>query len=427
MQPPPTILKTDTLDTGSTEINSEPSKYSPAQKQMSLERKIVHSKNLSIKVCSLPELRCPLSHLYKAQTAPMMTVTAAHCSKESMPIHPTLTKKTDSIPVVQLLPAGQLKDNTGQLTNFMNRHSMAGINVVRAETQTRQAQQKSLIAGIFMPVENSLHDDSTVICGGGYGVETGNKRVAPVNTSPTTSDRRKPAVTTLIEAIAVTTNDGFINVVMEAVMPTITISSKEIREHNGLFNLNDLHKASGGEQKNQPYKFIRLAQTSELIEEIVKSPDLASLKNEDRRSAALKRVQGCKGGTYVCKELIYAYAMWISPKFHLAVIRAFDKIQTQQANPSETPDNSQQLALPDPNQTITIVTTIEAGKPPRSATYQGKVALVPCDALVELDKQMTRLHRDHMFAQEKIMLDMHEKVITARSTPANTLSLKETA
>jgi len=104
-------------------------------------------------------------------------------------------------------------------------------------------------------------------------------------------------------------------------MNSLNILSKNIRFNDGLYSLNDLHKASGAEDKNRPTKFLRLDQTKELIQEISTCPDMDN---------PVKSIHGV--GTWVCKELVYSYAMWVSAKFHLHVIRAFDKPQ----NLSET-------------------------------------------------------------------------------------------
>ncbi|EFM94696.1 KilA domain-containing protein [Actinobacillus pleuropneumoniae serovar 11 str. 56153] len=80
--------------------------------------------------------------------------------------------------------------------------------------------------------------------------------------------------------------------------------------------MNDLHSISGGQSKHRPSLFIRLDTTQELITEIqqeIKSTDLIFKTTGGR----------CLRGTWACEELALAYATWISPKFHLVVLRAF--------------------------------------------------------------------------------------------------------
>lgn len=95
----------------------------------------------------------------------------------------------------------------------------------------------------------------------------------------------------------------------------ISIRRLEIKmSDDGMYCLNDLHKASGGDKKNQPSNWLASQKTVDLIDEILKTGN-----------QGIKKSAGRYGGTYVCKELVYAYAMWISPKFNLEVIRVFDQ------------------------------------------------------------------------------------------------------
>ena len=118
-------------------------------------------------------------------------------------------------------------------------------------------------------------------------------------------------------------------------MSNLAILNTSIRSHENLFSLNDLHQASGGKSKHQPSFFIRLDTTKDLVAEIEK----------DSETKALKTIRGTQGGTYACEELVIAYAMWISPQFHLVVLRAFLAMHRNQP---------QQLALPEPEKKFTF-------------------------------------------------------------------------
>ena len=93
-------------------------------------------------------------------------------------------------------------------------------------------------------------------------------------------------------------------------MNAISVANVAIRQFDNLYSLNDLHKASGGEKRHQPANWLRSQQTIDLI---------GYLKSEE-----LEPIQKKQGfGTFVCKELVIHYAMWISPSFSLQVIRCF--------------------------------------------------------------------------------------------------------
>lgn len=109
----------------------------------------------------------------------------------------------------------------------------------------------------------------------------------------------------------------------------LTIAGTSVRQIDGLYSLNDLHKASGAEAKHQPGYFMRRDETQALIAEVDNSPDSEGLANS-AKSQSIQIKEGRGGGTYACKELVIAYAAWISPAFHLKVIRVFlDVIQPQ--------------------------------------------------------------------------------------------------
>ena len=97
------------------------------------------------------------------------------------------------------------------------------------------------------------------------------------------------------------------------------------RDQYGRYCLNDLHKASGGDVKNKPSNFLQNDKTQELVAELIDAGNPSSVNIEP--VSAIRG--GPEQGTYVVKQIVYAYAMWISAKFHLKVINTFDAATNQ--------------------------------------------------------------------------------------------------
>ena len=93
-------------------------------------------------------------------------------------------------------------------------------------------------------------------------------------------------------------------------MKAVSVANISIRQFGDLYSLNDLHKASGGQDKHSPRRWLQNKQTADLIAEI-----------EIDGISSIQKKQGL--GTFVSKELVVHYGMWISPAFSLKVIRAF--------------------------------------------------------------------------------------------------------
>lgn len=101
---------------------------------------------------------------------------------------------------------------------------------------------------------------------------------------------------------------------------SITVRTDE----EGRYCLNDIQKAvtvGMNPRTVEVYEYLRRPETIELIAEI-----------ENTGNSKIKAVvshRGRNGGTYVVKELVYSYAMWISPAFHLKVIQTFRRLNEQ--------------------------------------------------------------------------------------------------
>lgn len=90
-------------------------------------------------------------------------------------------------------------------------------------------------------------------------------------------------------------------------------------DKEGRYNLNALHKASGGEKKNNPSYWLSLQGTQELILELEQQ-----LSDTEISVSVVQSIKGgLNQGTFAHELLAVSYAGWISPKFQLMVNQVF--------------------------------------------------------------------------------------------------------
>lgn len=125
----------------------------------------------------------------------------------------------------------------------------------------------------------------------------------------------------------------------------LTLLNVKIRtDAEGRYCLNDCHRAAGGEKKDGPSYFLDTDQAKRLIEE------LRSTGNPVDPLSIVTTGPNDGRGTFTHRLLVYAYGEWISAKFHLAVLEAFDAMVTGRAptspsTPAFDPTNFINLAL----------------------------------------------------------------------------------
>jgi len=100
--------------------------------------------------------------------------------------------------------------------------------------------------------------------------------------------------------------------------------------------LNDCHRASKTGVSKKPSEWLRNEQTKDLIAEISQRNNFLFGREQLFSENYVKPINAVRGGsnpgTYVIKEIVYAYAMWISPDFNLKVINAFDDLEVDKNN-----------------------------------------------------------------------------------------------
>lgn len=169
----------------------------------------------------------------------------------------------------------------------------------------------------------------------------------------------------------------------ENVAPSsLTVCGVKIRQDaDARYRLNDLHKASGGENRHRPSYWLENQQAVELVRLL------------ETAGIPVVSLEGRNGGTYAVKELVYAYAMWVSPEFHLHVIRTFDAAVSSQVELASARHSRERARLEAPFMSDAVkYSRLAAGKELRPHHFSNEFDLINRLVLGVTSKQYRAEH-----------------------------------
>jgi hypothetical protein len=170
-----------------------------------------------------------------------------------------------------------------------------------------------------------------------------------------------------------------------------------MEDQDGRYRLNDLHKAAGGENKHRPQYWLERPETKEIINELIRENQEKS-EADGPASLPIEPIEVIKGGglqgTYVNEDLVFTYAMWISPKFHLQVSRSF---------------REQKRAELERRQKLTKVEALREN---------AKLTLELADEIEKHEKLINRVDEGILF-EKKRQIEERRKIISIRDIKEN--------
>lgn len=179
----------------------------------------------------------------------------------------------------------------------------------------------------------------------------------------------------------------------------ILIEKIQIRQVNGLYCLNDLHRASGGENRHRPQYWLENKQTADLID-FLQADGIPSGQENQQVIYVMNGV-----GTFACEELIYNYAAWISPKFNALVYRTFKNTVQQNAGSLKALPQNYAAALRE----LADETERRAFAEQQLALAAPKVAAQDLLAAAEGAKPISNIAKELKQPRNRFFSDLHVK------------------